>query len=390
MDLTKYQSQLNHCMHCHLCYAANWHKIDDWRISCPQAAKFGFESFYAAGKIQLARAFLEGKITEATPRLLEVLYTCTGCGACREHCHELSGFKADHIQLFEDMKALIVSKGWGPLTKHREFAEGIAKNHNPYREDHDKRFAWLSQEFSEDKSLVYFVGCTSSYRQQKIAKATVNVLKAAKIPFTVLGPEEWCCGSPLLRTGQIDTIKELVSHNIEAINNIGAETVIFSCAGCYKTFKEDYPKLGISAPSFKLRHTTQFFLDLIRNKTLPLKALPLDVTYHDPCHLGRHAGVYKQPRKVLTKLGVNLKEMPRNMEEAFCCGAGSGVRSAYPEYSQWICKERLNEVQEVGVSILSSACPFCKNNFEETLKNFPNFKIEVMDISELVEKGLKV
>jgi heterodisulfide reductase subunit D len=388
MDLAKYESQLVHCMHCHLCYAANWHKIDDWRISCPQAAKFGFESFYAAGKIELARAFLEGKIKESTPRLLEVLYTCTGCGACREHCHELSGFKPDHVELFEALKALVVSKGWGPLPKHQEFAESVAKNHNPYHEDHKDRFAWLSGDNPADNSVVYFVGCTSSYRQQKIAKATVKVLKASKTPFAVLGSEEWCCGSPLMRTGQLDLVKDLASHNVEAIKKLGAKTVIFSCAGCYKTFKEDYPKLGLELP-FRVRHTTQYFLELIRNNTLKVKELPITVTYHDPCHLGRHARVYKQPRKVLQKLKTNLREMPRTKEEAFCCGAGAGVRAAYPEYSHWVCKERLDEVQEVGAPVLASACPFCKNNFEETLKTLPDMNLRVVDISELVEEALE-
>jgi heterodisulfide reductase subunit D len=387
MDLTKFQPQFNHCMHCHLCYAANCHKIDDWRISCPSAAKFGFESFYAAGKIELARALVEGKIKEATPRLLDVLYTCTGCGACKEQCHELSGFKADHIELFETMKAYIVSKGWGPLSKHHEFEESIRKNHNPYNEAHNNRFGWLPKNIPSDGSVVYYVGCTSSYRQQKIAQATVNVLKASNTSFAVLGPEEWCCGSPLIRTGQLDLVKEQASHNIKALENAGANTVIFSCAGCYRTFKEDYPKLGYSLP-FKVLHTTQYFLDLIRKNQLKLKSLPLDVTYHDPCHLGRHTRIYKQPRKVLQALQMKVHEMPRNMEGAFCCGAGSGVRAAYPEFSHWVCKERLDEAKEVGASLLASACPFCKNNFEETTRTFPELNLRIVDISELLEDAL--
>jgi len=183
-------------------------------------------------------------------------------------------------------------------------------------------------------------------------------------------------------------VQDLVSHNIEAIKSLGAKTVIFSCAGCYKTFKEDYPKLGLSLP-FKIRHTTQYFLDLIRNKKLNINPLPLDVTYHDPCHLGRHARIYKQPRKILQKLRVKLHEMPRNMEEAFCCGAGSGVRSAYPEYSHWVCKERLDEAIEVDASVLASACPFCKNNFEETIKEFPELNLRIVDISELINESLE-
>ncbi|MHA1382844.1 MAG: (Fe-S)-binding protein [Candidatus Helarchaeota archaeon] len=353
-------------MKCHLCYSANWHKIDDWQILCPSAAKFGFESFYASGKIELARAFIEGTIKESTPRLLDVLYTCTGCGACKEQCHELSGVQIDHIELFEEMKAYIVSKGWGPLPKHAEFAKSIYKNHNPYNEPHEERFDWLTEPITDDAPVVYFVGCTSSYRQQNIAKATVKVLKASNTPIKVLRQEEWCCGSTLIRTGQIDKIKEIASHNIEALKSIGAEKVIFSCAGCFRTFKEDYPNLGFKLP-FKVKHTTQFFLELIRKNKLKLKMLPQDVTYHDPCHLGRHARVYKQPRKIISKI-AKFHEMPRNTTDSFCCGAGSGVRAAYPEFSKWVCKNRLDEVDEIGAKILISACPFCENNFKETVK----------------------
>jgi heterodisulfide reductase subunit D len=186
----------------------------------------------------------------------------------------------------------------------------------------------------------------------------------------------------------LDLLDDIISHNIDTIVNIGAKTVIFSCAGCFKTFKEDYPRLGYSLP-FKIRHTTQFFLDLIRDNKLQLNPLPGEVTYHDPCHLGRHAGVYKQPRRVLEALQMKVLEMPRNREGAFCCGAGSGVRAAYPEFSQWVCKERLDEATEVGASIVASACPFCKNNFEGTVKNYPELNLRIVDISELIEEALK-
>lgn len=387
MILEKYRSEFNHCLHCHLCYAANWHKTDDWAPVCPTAARFGFESFHAPGRIEIARALLEGKLKEATPRLLEVLYTCTGCGACTVQCHDYSGVKFDQVELFEDMKALCVSEGWGPLPKHREFARSIAENHNPYQEPHANRFAWLSKEVPSGNPIVYFVGCTSSYRQKEIALATVKVLEASGTPFTVLGPDEWCCGSPLIRTGQVESIRDLAAHNIEVLEKMGAKTVIFSCAGCFNTFKNDYPKLGFKLP-FRIRHTTQFFMDLLRKDKLKIKALPKVITYHDPCHLGHHARVYLPPRRVLNKLQVKLKEMPRSLKDSFCCGAGSGVRAAYPDFTKWVAKNRLDEVNTTGVEVLASACPFCKNNFIEALKDYSDFQIEVLDISELVAEAL--
>jgi heterodisulfide reductase subunit D len=387
VSLTKFQSQLNHCLHCHLCYAANWQKLDDWRPVCPSAARFGFEAFYASGRIEIARALIEGTLQEATPRLLKALYTCTGCSACVEQCHEYSGVSLDHVELFEAMKAFCVSKGWGPFSKHQEFARSIAEKHNPYNEPPETRMSWLPPPSSTGSSVVYFVGCTSSYRQQNIAKATVKILQAAQIPFAVLGPDEWCCGSPLIRTGQLDLLEELATHNIEALEKIGAKTVIFSCAGCYRTFKKDYADLGYSTP-FNIQHTTQFFLDLLRTNKLKVKALSTRVTYHDPCHLGRHMRVYQQPRRILQSLQVDLQEMPRNMKDAMCCGAGGGVRAAFPDFAKWVAKNRIDEALELQPAVLASACPFCENNFIETLRDFPEIKLAVRDISELLMEAL--
>ncbi|NVM53310.1 MAG: (Fe-S)-binding protein [Candidatus Helarchaeota archaeon] len=387
LELMKFYPELNHCMHCHLCYAADWHRIDDWVPVCPTAARFGFEAFYSSGRIELGRALIEETLQEASPRFLDILYTCTGCSACVEQCHEYSGVKIDQVDLFETMKAFCVSKGWGPLPKHLEFAQSIAKDHNPYHESPKDRSAWLSYELPSEAPIVYFVGCTSSYRRQEIAQATVKVLKASGIPFTILGSEEWCCGSPLIRTGQLDQVQELISHNIEVLEGLGAERVIFSCAGCYRAFKKDYPKFGFSPP-FKIEHTTQFFLNLIRNKKLNLNPLSKVVTYHDPCHLGRHTRIYKQPRKVMKKLQVDLQEMPRTLKESFCCGAGGGVRAAYPEFAKWAATNRLNEALELNPMVLASACPFCKNNFIEAFQDFKGVSLEISDISELLAEGL--
>ncbi len=387
MDLAKYYSQLTHCLHCHLCFAANWHKLDEWRPVCPSAARFGFESFYSSGRIELARALIEGTIQKATPRLVEIFYSCTGCGACAEQCHEYSGFEIDQVELFEAIKAFMVSKGWAPLPNHLSLAQSIAKNHNPYQEPSENRAAWLSSHKSSGNSIVYFVGCTSSYRRQEIAKATVKVLEAANIAFTILESEEWCCGSPLFRTGQLEIVKELATHNIETIEKLGAEKVIFSCAGCYRAFKKDYPTMGLKIP-FQIQHTTQYFLDLIRQNKLKLKALPKVVTYHDPCHLGRHSGVYQQPRKILANLQMQVREMPRNLKDAFCCGAGGGVRSAYPEFAKWVAHNRINEALELTPNVLASACPFCKNNLLEAFRDYSGVSLEIRDISELLMEAL--
>jgi Fe-S oxidoreductase len=173
-----------------------------------------------------------------------------------------------------------------------------------------------------------------------------------------------------------DVVKQM-ERNVKAIEEQGVEEVVFSCAGCYRMFKEDYPK-HVKVP-FKVKHISEYLAE----KDLKLKPLQKKVTYHDPCHLGRHSGVYKAPRAVLAKVpGAEFKEMPRNSAEARCCGGGGGVRSAYPELSEQIAGKRVAEANFADVLVTS--CPFCVNNLRVG-KERTKAKVEVMDLVELIE-----
>lgn len=372
---------------------SNWHRLDAWVPICPSFARFCFESFLASGRIEITRAIIEKEIDKPTSRLLESIFSCTGCGACYEQCKGLTGFKANHVELFEELKAKLVELGWGPLTKHAEFSRSIRENYNPYKEPHEKRAAWLKKDVPKKAETIYFVGCTSSYRTHKIAEATVDALEIAGINFRIMHPDEWCCGSPLLRTGQRKMVKDLVRHNVDAIKASGARRVVFSCAGCYRTFKKDYPAVLGQELGFDVLHTTEYFSQLIEEGKLKLKNIVSGViTYHDPCHLGRGVGLYEPPRKLLTSMvGNKFVEMKRNRGDAWCCGAGSGVKSAFPDFAVWAALERLKEAKAIGASILSSSCPFCKHNFMDALKQAPaELKtLKIRDISELVAEGAK-
>jgi Fe-S oxidoreductase len=194
--------------------------------------------------------------------------------------------------------------------------------------------------------------------------------------YTLLN--EACCGSVMERVGwsEEDVAKQM-EKNVQAIAEQGVEEVIFSCAGFYRMFKEEYPK-HVKVP-FKVRHVSEYLAD----KDLKLKTLQKKITYHDPCHLGRHSGVYKAPRAVLAKVpGAEFKEMPRNSAEARCCGGGGGVRSAYPELSEQIAGKRVSEANFADVLVTS--CPFCVNNLRVG-KERTKAKVEVMDLVELIE-----
>ena len=226
--------------------------------------------------------------------------------------------------------------------------------------------------------LLYFRGCTAREKLNSISKATERILRAAKINYETLEDEQ-CCGSVLLRTGFVDDAIEQMNSNLE---DFEGRTILTSCAGCYKTLKEDYKKyLGVD---LKVMHISQLLEHLIRENKINLKSNDdLKVTYHDSCHLGRHAGEYEAPRNVINSIS-NLVEMENVKEKSRCCGSGGGVKSAYCELSNSIADLRIKEAKETDADLLVSACPFCKLNLSQNSED-----MEVLDLSEFVVNHLK-
>jgi Fe-S oxidoreductase len=230
--------------------------------------------------------------------------------------------------------------------------------------------------------MIYFRGCVVREKLKNIEFATEKILDVAEVDYEILENEE-CCGSFLLRTGFHNDAIEVMKKNLEKIKD---EKILVSCAGCYNTLKNDYKKfLGVE---LDLIHTSQLFKDLIEDGKLELKKTSLKVAYHDPCHLGRHSGEYEAPRDVL-KSTANLVEMMYNRDKSRCCGAGGGVKSAYPETSLKIARKRIEDVEDIDADILVTACSFCILNLTsavESLKDQNSLKI--IDLSELLLIGL--
>lgn len=225
--------------------------------------------------------------------------------------------------------------------------------------------------------LLYFRGCTAREKLNSISKATERILRHAKISYETLEDEK-CCGSVLLRTGFLDDAIEQMNGNLE---DFEGRTILTSCAGCYKTLKEDYKKyLGVD---LKVIHISQLLEQLIRENKINLKGNNnLNVTYHDSCHLGRHAGEYEAPRNVINSIS-NLVEMENTKEKAICCGSGGGVKSAYGDLSNSIADLRIKEARETDADLLVTACPFCKLNLSQNSED-----LDVLDLSEFVFKHL--
>ncbi len=215
--------------------------------------------------------------------------------------------------------------------------------------------------------MLYFRGCTAREKLTSIQEATEKLLKLADVDYHVLEDEK-CCGSVLLRTGFLKEAQEQIEKNTEILKG---ETVITSCAGCYKTLKEDYDGLEVI-------HISQLLNQLINEGKLDVSKTDLNVTYHDSCHLGRHCDEFDEPREVINSV-ANLIEMENVRENSLCCGAGGGVKSAYPQIALQMGKSRIEQAKETGCETLVTPCPFCKLNLE-------NDDLEVLDLTEFLVK----
>ena len=213
--------------------------------------------------------------------------------------------------------------------------------------------------------MLYFRGCTAREKQTEISKATERLLDLAGVDYHVLDDEK-CCGSVLLRTGFEKEAKEQIEKNTEMLKD---EKIITSCAGCYKTLKEDYAGLDVI-------HISQLIDELIKDDKLNFKKSDFNVTYHDSCHLGRQMKVFDEPRSAIESV-ANIVEMENIREDSLCCGAGGGVKSAYPEIANQMAKSRLAQARKTDCETLVVSCPFCKLNLE-------NDEIEVLDLTEFL------
>jgi Fe-S oxidoreductase len=418
-DLNNYRYDMSRCIKCKGCYWVEHTYMPGTKFSvrCPSNYWNDFDAYGAFGKMRIGTALVEKKL-DWTPTLLEVIYSDPLCGACDVGCKRNLDLE---IELsLESMRVKAVQDGVGPMPAHKKIAANIAATHNLFGAAHADRKKWVTGDIqvAEKADVLYFVGCTASYTNQEIARATGKILNASKTPFMLM-PDEWCCGNTLQSVGMLDEARVLAQRNIEMVKSTGAKTVLLSCAEGYRMWKVEYPKLLNIATAdlpFKVVHLTEFADEALKNGSLkPVKPVNQRVTYHDSCSISRLAdpwtpwsgergwmgtvspklkrrrgtqGLYAQPRNVINAIpGVSFVEMIRTRENAFCCGAGRGTQAAFPTLASTSAKHRLEEVKEVGAEVLVSACPWCKNNFASAVKE-DGSNVKVMDFSELILASL--
>lgn len=381
INLPRVQKELAQCQMCGYC-------ID----VCEAHRQTPWESVTARGKIyylnQLDKTgfgaldtLLRRKVT-LSPEFVDAMYKCTGCGNCEEVCHA----KIKLVDLWEKIRKWMADEGVAPLPVHKKLEKSIIKNGNPYNEPKAKRDAWWPEEVprTTPPQAIFFAGCTGSYRMQNIPRAAVTILDRAGVTVNCLGENEVCCTSPLLRTGINMQTLEASKEVVTKADALGAKDMVMSCSGCYKTVSSNYVEY-YGKPGQNVYHITQYVDKLIANRKLPLNnEFKAKVTYHDPCHLGRHSKVFEEPRNILKKIkGIEFVEMERNRENSRCCGAGGGYKSAFNDFAVNIAAERIRDAEAVGAEVIATACPFCVLNLKQGAAKIKS-KVKVMDITEIL------
>jgi Fe-S oxidoreductase len=357
--LEKYSEPLEYCIRCGFCKA-----------NCPSFKQIGWDSASARGRMTAIKAMMRGEI-EPDEGLAKRLFTCTTCGDCELHCPP--GVKT--VETIEAARAELADRGLSS-EKHKKILQRIREEHNPYGEKNAGKNRFRRD--TEGADVLYFMGCTAPFRSPDTVIATMDILDAAGVKYKVIGEDEWCCGSVLRRTGFVDEADKLREHNVEQFKRSGVKTVVTSCAGCFRAMKKEY---GVE--DIEVLHITQYVDKLIDEGKLKLRKSRDRVTYHDPCHLGKHMGVYDAPRNVLRKVAT-LVEMEHCRENSMCCGAGGGVKSAYGETAIGVGATRMDEAKITGAKLVVTPCPFCKTNLSDSSKCLP-----VVDFAEYVASKLK-
>ncbi len=331
--------------------------------------------------------FVKEPTAEELRAFSDTVFRCTLCGNCRQVCP--AGLDLTHLwhSLRRDLVASEAYPG-----KIDMIRDNLNESHNVFGEDNEERAEWVedmpdAQDHGyakERAEVIYFTGCVSSFfpLAQRIPMALAKIFDAARVDFTLLGEDEWCCGFPLLGAGLGGQLDGLIANNVEAVKARGAKQVVFACPSCYRMWQAHYPR------EFELCHATEFLGRLLKEDRLSLRELDLTVTYHDPCDLGRGAGTFEVPRDIIQSIpGIRFVELPNNRENCSYCGGGGNLEMIDANLSARIAGNKLKEVQATGAQAVVTACQQCVRTMTAYAKR-NKVPVEVLDIVQLLNQAL--
>ncbi len=322
----------------------------------------------------------------------DTLWACTTCRACEAIC-PVTIEHVPRIMAMRQGQALIAEV----YPKELDTAlKGLERNGNPWGIGYDKRADWAEgldvQLMADDADVEYllWVGCAGSFddRTKKVTISLVKILQKAGIRFAILGTEEKCTGDFARRVGNEMMYQMMAEENIETLNNYKVKKIITACPHCLNTLKHEYPQMG---GNYQVIHHTEFIDQLVKTGKITLnKSLEGDLTYHDPCYLGRYNSIYDQPRSILQSISkAGLKELDRHGRESFCCGAGGGRMWMEETIGKRINLERAEQVVGCNVANVAVGCPFCLTMIEDGMKELDkDEEIKTQDIAELVAEHM--
>jgi Fe-S oxidoreductase len=319
----------------------------------------------------------------------EEMWLCATCGACVQRCPR----GVEIIDIMRALRRVIAEVGVGKVPDSlRVTLKNISGVGNPLGEAPEKRADWARdlgvKTFTEGTEILYFPCCVPSYDPiiQRVARATVNILKKADVDFGILGVKETCCGESVRKAGNESLFQSLAQNNINVFVEAGVHKIVTTSPHCYHTFKNEYPEFE---GNFEVIHFSQYLAELIKEGRLKfIKELHKRVTFHDPCYLGRHNDIYDEPRQVLESIpGLELVEMVDSRENSLCCGGGGGRIWMETKKGERFSDLRIEQAVEAGASVLAVSCPYCMLNFEDSLLTLDKGdSIEIKDIAQLVEE----
>ncbi|HIJ58152.1 MAG TPA: (Fe-S)-binding protein [Deltaproteobacteria bacterium] len=318
----------------------------------------------------------------------EEMWLCTTCGRCPQHCPR----DVQQIESGVALRRVATEYGVFPASVKpvRTAVGSLIGEGNPLGEDRKNRGDWAKGQsvktFTEEMEILYFPGCYPSFdpRSKKISTATAKILNSAGVDFGILGAKETCCGESIRKTGDEELFKRLARENIKTFIDNGVKKILVSSPHCYHTFKNEYPEFMVN---FEVIHITEYLLELMNAGRLELtKEIEKKITYHDPCYLGRHNGIFDEPREALKKVsGLELVEMPDSRIDSLCCGGGGGRVWMETQKGERFGDLRIDQAIEVGAELLVTSCPYCITMFEDSRVTMGvDEKIEIKDITEII------
>jgi heterodisulfide reductase subunit D len=351
------------------------------------------EGVTARGKLSALRRLVGHSLSEnGQVDFVQALYECSACG----QCHVVCPVRINTHELWEQARQSLAGAGIPQPEDQVRQITMIKEFNNSFGKPQQERGLWASLAWEaglltaplklwreHTAPMLYFAGCTASFDPavQSVAVQSARLLQEAGLDFSILGGDEPCCASKLRRMGDIDFTAEAQKRMLQ-ITGLGVRTVVVSCAGCYKGLHSDYRRLW-TGPQ-EVLHLTQLIDLLIREDRLRLKhEVPMVITYHDPCHLGRHNQIYDAPRRILQAIpGLKLVEMPRHRAFSSCCGMGGGLKVVNPEIQHKMAGARIREAESTGAEAVVTPCQTCYlglvNGVEETASSMRVYHLNEM------------